>query len=73
MKRLIDKYFKRNGFNPLWVLLADIVIISYVIFPGLSAPNSMYNVISLILFLVLFVFNYYYFKFDNLFKDNFLN
>ena len=69
MKKLIDKYITKSGFAPLYVVLFDILVISELIFPGLTIANTLLNVLTLFFIWLVFVFNYFYFKFDSLLED----
>lgn len=68
MKELLNKLFNKKIITPIISGIGVIMTFEYVIFPGLTAPNTLINIVSVLILLLLFAFIYYFFKVDLLFK-----
>jgi hypothetical protein len=55
--------FKHEAWGPIGVVLGNIAILDWLIFPGLTVSSSFVNVLSVILFIAIFLFDIDYVKF----------
>ena len=60
MKKALNKVFKKGNIESILVGLGVILIIEYLIFPGLTAPDTFANIASTLGAVVLGLFVYYY-------------
>lgn len=60
MKKTFNKVFKKSNVEMVLVALGVLLSIQYLIFPGLTAPNTLMNMAAGLGSLVLGLFLYYY-------------
>jgi hypothetical protein len=72
MKDLFKKVFSQKTSSPIFVGFGTFAIITFIVFPGLTAANTILNIISGILGLFTIIFVYYYINMDK-FVDKFIN
>ena len=60
MKKALNKVFKKGNIESILVGLGVILIIEYLIFPGLTAPDTLTNIAASSGAIVLGLFVYYY-------------
>lgn len=72
MKDLFKKVFSQKTASPIFVGFGAFAIITFIVFPGLTAANTVLNILSGILGLFTLVFIYYYINMD-LFIDKIIN
>lgn len=60
MKKALNKVFKKGNIESVLVGLGVLLIIEYLIFPGLTAPDTFTNIVSSLGAIVLGLFVYYY-------------
>lgn len=61
MKKALNKVFKKSNVEVILVALGILLIIEYLIFPGLTASNTLANISASLGAFVLGLFLYYYF------------
>lgn len=61
MKKALNKVFKKSNVEIALVALGVLLSIQFLIFPGLTAPNTLMNIASALGAFVLGLFLYYYF------------
>lgn len=71
MKDLFKKVFSQKTSSPIFVGFGTFAIITFIVFPGLTAANTILNIISGILGLFTISFVYYYINMDK-FVDKFI-
>lgn len=69
MKQALTKLFKKTNIEPIFVGLGIFVILTFLIFPGLTASNTLINIISALGAMVLGLYVFYYLGGDK-FKTN---
>ncbi len=72
MKDLFKKVFSQKTSSPIFVGFGTFAILTFIVFPGLTAANTMLNILSGILGLFTICFVYYYINMDK-FVDQFIN
>jgi hypothetical protein len=72
MKELFKKVFSKKTSTPIFVGFGAFAIFTFIVFPGLTAANTMFNILSGILGLFTLIFVYYYINMDK-FVDQFIN
>lgn len=72
MKELFKRVFSKNTASPIFVGFGAFAIFTFIVFPGLTASNTIFNVLSGILGLFTLIFVYYYINMDK-FVDKFIN
>jgi hypothetical protein len=60
MKKTLNKLFKKTNIEMILVALGVLLSIQFLIFPGLTAPNTLMNMAAGLGALVLALFLYYY-------------
>ncbi len=60
MKNALNKLFKKTNVEMILVALGVLLTIQFLIFPGLTAPNTLMNIAAALGALVLGLFLYYY-------------
>jgi hypothetical protein len=65
MKKTINKVFQKSNIELVLVAMTVLLIVEYLIYPGLSAPNTLVNIASSLGALILGLFVYYYLMPDN--------
>ncbi len=64
MKELFKKVFSQKTASPIFVGFGTFAIVTFIIFPGLTAANTILNILSAILGLFTIIFVYYYISMD---------
>ena len=72
MKELFKKVFSQKTSSPIFVGFGAFAIFTFIVFPGLTAADTMLNVLSAIVGIFSLIFLYYYIKMDK-FVDQFMN
>jgi hypothetical protein len=72
MKELFKKVFSQKTSSPIFVGFGTFATLTFIVFPGLTAANTILNIISGILGLFTIIFVYYYINMDK-FVDKFIN
>ena len=66
MKDLLKKVFSKKTSSPIFVGFGTFATLSFIVFPGLTATNTILNILSGILGLFVLIFVYYYINMDKL-------
>lgn len=69
MKDLLKKVFEKKTATPIFVGFGTFSIITFIVFPGLTAANTILNVFSAIIGVFTLVFVFYYLKADEWYKS----
>jgi hypothetical protein len=72
MKNLLKKVFSKKTASPIFVGFGAFAIITFIVFPGLTAADTMLNILSGVIGLFTLIFIYYYINMD-LFIDKIIN
>ena len=64
MKDLLKKVFSEKTSSPIFVGFGVFAIMTFIVFPGLTAANTILNILSAILGLFTLIFVYYYIHMD---------
>jgi hypothetical protein len=72
MKQLLEKVFNKKISSPIFVGFGTFAIFTFIVFPGLTAANTILNILSAILGLFSIMFVYYYINMDK-FVDKLMN
>jgi hypothetical protein len=72
MKQLLEKVFNKKISSPIFVGFGTFAIFTFIVFPGLTAANTILNILSGILGLFSIMFVYYYINMDK-FVDKLMN
>jgi hypothetical protein len=64
MKQLLEKVFNKKISSPIFVGFGTFAIFTFIVFPGLTASNTILNILSAILGLFSIMFVYYYINMD---------
>lgn len=72
MKELFKKVFSKKTSSPIFVGFGTFAIFTFIVFPGLTAANTMLNIFSAIVGLFTLIFIYYYISMDK-FIDQIIN
>ena len=64
MKELFKKVFSEKTSSPIFVGFGTFAIVTFIVFPGLTAANTIINILSAIIGLFTLVFVYYYIHMD---------
>lgn len=64
MKDLFKKVFSEKTSSPIFVGFGTFAIVTFIVFPGLTAANTVINIISAIIGLFTICFLYYYINMD---------
>jgi hypothetical protein len=61
MKKIFNKVFGRPILEPVFTTIVSILILEYIIFPGLTIENTLLNIGSAIvgIFLTIFILSYF--------------
>jgi uncharacterized membrane protein len=68
MKEILKKVFDKKISAPIFIGFGTFAIFNFIVFPGLSASNTILNVLSAVLGLFTFVFIFYYLKLDKTYE-----
>lgn len=69
MKDILKKVFDKKISLPILIGLATFAIFTFIVFPGLSAANTIINILSGLLGLFTFVFIFYYLRLDKTYYE----
>jgi hypothetical protein len=72
MKQLLEKVFNKKISSPIFVGFGTFAIFTFIVLPGLTASNTILNILSGILGLFSIMFVYYYINMDK-FVDKLMN
>jgi hypothetical protein len=72
MKDLFKKVFSKKTSSPIFVGFGTFAIFTFIVFPGLTAANTILNVLSGFVGLFTLIFVYYYINMDK-FVNNIIN
>ncbi len=64
MKELFKRVFSKNTATPIFVGFGVFTIFTFIVFPGLTASNTIFNILSGTLGLFTLIFVYYYINMD---------
>lgn len=67
MKDILNKVFDKKIVKPIFVGFGTFAILTFIVFPGLTVANTVFNIISAIVGLFTLVFVFYYLKGDELY------
>jgi len=54
--------FKHEAWEPIGMVLGNIAMLDWIIFPGLTAASSFVNALSVVVFIAMFLFDINYVK-----------
>jgi len=60
MKKTLNKVFKKSNIEIIFVAMVVLLIVEYLIFPGLTSANTLANIASSLGAILLGLFVYYY-------------
>jgi hypothetical protein len=66
MKQLLEKVFNKKICSPIFIGLGTFAIFTFIIFPGLTASDTLINVVSALVGLFTLAFIFYYMKGDEI-------
>jgi hypothetical protein len=69
MKEILKKVFDKKISLPIIIGSGTFAIFTFVVFPGLTAANTLVNILSGLLGLFTFVFIFYYLKLDKTYEQ----
>jgi hypothetical protein len=72
MKDIFKKVFSEKTSSPIFIGFGVFAIFTFIVFPGLTASNTMFNILSAVIGLFSLIFVYYYIKMDK-FVDGLMN
>ena len=72
MKELFKKVFSKKTATPIFVGFGAFAIMTFIVFPGLTAANTILNIFSGLIGLFTLIFIYYYINMDK-FVDEYIN
>ena len=64
MKELLKKVFNKKTSTPIFVGFGAFAIFTFIVFPGLTAANTIINILSAVIGLFSLLFIFYYIKAD---------
>ncbi len=67
MKDLFKKVFSKKIANPIFVGFGAFAIVTFIVFPGLTAANTLLNIVSALIGIFTLTFIFYFFDADKLF------
>jgi len=68
MKELFKKVFSEKTSSPVFVGFGAFAIFTFIVFPGLTAANTILNIISALVGVFTLTFIFYYLKVDKLYE-----
>ena len=68
MKELFKKVFSKKISTPVFVGFGAFAIFTFIVFPGLTAANTILNIISALVGVFTLTFIFYYLKADKLYE-----
>jgi len=72
MKELFKRVFSKKTATPIFVGFGAFAIMTFIVFPGLTAANTILNIFSGLIGLFTLIFIYYYINMDK-FVDEYIN
>ena len=69
MKEILKKVFDKKISLPIIIGSGTFAIFTFVVFPGLTAANTLVNILSGLLGLFTFIFIFYYLKLDKTYEQ----
>lgn len=69
MKNALNKLIRKETFEPLLIGLACFLLLTFLIFPALTSPNTLMNILGGLGGVILILFLYYY-LFGNMIKED---
>lgn len=69
MKELFKKTFNNKITTPIFIGLGTFSIFTFIVFPGLTAPSTIFNIISGVVGLFTLVFVFFYLKDSDLLSE----
>lgn len=60
MKQLLEKIFNKKVSSPIFVGFGTFAIFTFIVYPGLTAANTILNILSALVGLFTLVFIFYY-------------
>lgn len=69
MKDLFKKVFSKNISTTIFVCFGTFAVFTFIIFPGLTAANTIVNILSSIVGVFFLVFLFYYIGMDKLIEE----
>ena len=69
MKELFKKTFNNKITTPIFVGLGTFAIFTFIVFPGLTAPSTIFNIVSGVVGLFTLVFVFFYLKDSDLLSE----
>jgi hypothetical protein len=69
MKEILKKVFDKKISLPIIIGSGTFAIFTFIVFPGLTAANTLVNILSGLLGLFTFVFIFYYLKLDKTYEQ----
>jgi hypothetical protein len=69
MKQLLKKVFSEKTSSPIFIGFGVFAIFTFIVFPGLTLPNTLFNILSALIGLFTLTFVFYYLKGDELYKS----
>lgn len=62
MKEIFKQFKNDSKWQPVLVLLGNLAILEWIIFPGLTVANTFINMVSVFIFIAMFLFDLNYVK-----------
>jgi len=58
MKEIVNKLKNDSRWQPILVVLGNLVILEFIIFPGLTVSSTFVNMLCVLIFIALFLFDH---------------
>jgi FtsH-binding integral membrane protein len=62
MKEIVNKLKNDSRWQPVLVFLGNLIILEFIIFPGLTVSSTFINMLCVLIFIALFLFDLNYVK-----------
>jgi hypothetical protein len=62
MKEIVNKLKNDSRWQPILVVLSNLAILEFIIFPGLTVSSTFVNMLCVLIFIALFLFDLNYVK-----------
>jgi len=62
MKEIVNKLKNDSRWQPVLVFLGNLIILEFIIFPGLTVSSTFVNMLCVLIFIALFLFDLNYVK-----------
>lgn len=62
MKEIVNKLKNDSRWQPVLVFLGNLIILEFIIFPGLTVASTFVNMLCVLIFIALFLFDLNYVK-----------